>query len=292
MSPSIPGPRIVWALLAVCMGGFSLQADPGPLRACIRPGDSLYIQDIRSGEVLNLDDRKPVPAASLVKLFVMVEAFKAFGDGRLDKNGSVTVSPQDIVGGAGVIRLGGAGCRYTWYRLVQLMIQESDNIAANLLIQKIGMLAINETARDMGFHQTRVVRMMMDTVAMEQGLENMTSARDVGRLLKSIAEGQCLDEAVSREMMKFLSGQKRPGKLGSLLPASASIAHKTGELVLPGAVRVEGDAGIISGPGGRIVMVVISVGDCASVAHLAAMGKLAWEHFGLADRGVSHGSQL
>jgi len=39
-------------------------------------------------------------------------------------------------------------------------------------------------------------------------------------------------------------------------------------------------------------MVVISVGDCASVAHLAAMGKLAWEHFGLADRGVSHGSQL
>lgn len=253
------------------------------LRDVLRDRDSVYIRDIRSGLAWGQHERVQVPAASLIKLFVMVESFKAFKDGRLQRNKYYHLSHQDMVGGSGHLQYKGSERKLSWFELVRCMIQESDNTATNILIRKLGMAAINRTALQLGCHSTILARLMMDRAALRQGIDNLTSAVDVGRLLALLRQGSCVDKKSDRQMIQILEGQALPHKLGANLPPVARVAHKTGELALWGLKRVESDAGIIRGPGGEIIMVVISQGESANVERIRIMGKRAWDLFELGN---------
>lgn len=259
----------------------ALIAEVDGMRDVLRDGDSVYIRDVKSGRVLGQHETVQVPAASLIKLFVMVESFKAFRDGRIQREAYHSVSRQDMVGGAGHLQHGGEGRQISWLDLVRCMIQDSDNTATNILIRMLGMAAVNQTALQLGCHSTVLARLMMDTAAVRRGVDNLTTARDVGRLLALLHAGSCVDRESDREMVGLLAGQSVPHKLGAGLPGVAKIVHKTGEIALRGMERIESDAGIIAGPGGEIVMVVISRGSDADVQRIRTMGRRAWDLFGL-----------
>ncbi len=56
----------------------------------------------------------------------------------------------------------------------------SDNVGANILLDVVGMQNVNATMQRLGFSSTHFTRRLMDTEAERRGLENMTSARDIG----------------------------------------------------------------------------------------------------------------
>ena len=69
------------------------------------------------------------------------------------------------------------------------MITESDNTAANLLIDRLGMDRINSYMQSHGYTHGVLRRKMMDTEAMREGRENLTSTRDVALLFKRLYRG-------------------------------------------------------------------------------------------------------
>lgn len=123
------------------------------------------------GEVAVAPDARRV-AASIIKLPVLACALETATAGELSLDEQIMVTQQDIVGGSGNIQSRGAGVSYSIDELLDAMIAQSDNVAANLVIGRLGMDAVNETCAALGLTQTVLARLMMDTDAQAQGREN------------------------------------------------------------------------------------------------------------------------
>ena len=196
---------------------------------------------------VDVNGDKPFVSASIIKLAILGTLLDQAQSGVLSLDGTVTVSPSDIVGGTGVIQASGAGESYTYRQLAAYMIQDSDNVATNLIIDAVGML--NEYASEIGLTQTVLNRRMMDFAA---GEENYTSANDVARMLQLIYQGKLVSSDMSEFALDLLKGQHDDAGLLKGLPVGSVFALKTGTLD-----GVFNDGGITLAPN-PYVMVVLS----------------------------------
>lgn len=205
-----------------------------------------------TGQELSINSR-PMRSASLIKLFIMAEAFARISEGTLNADATLAFTESHRVGGAGILQNLPAGTHHSILTLVELMITESDNIATNLLIEHFGSEAINARIRKMGCADSRLCRQMMDFDAAAEGRENMTSVRDTARALQQIFLNQCVDITADCAMREILGRQTDRCKIPLHLPPDTICQHKTGEL--PGA---EHDAGIVYSPFGPYIVAIMS----------------------------------
>lgn len=183
----------------------------------------------------------------------MAQIFEEKEQGRLLFSDTLAFQETDIVSGAGVLQHKSTGESHTIAELVELMITESDNIATNLLINRIGMETINNCAARFGCSNTVLQRHMMDFVAAAEGRENTTSTTDVASLLLRMHKRACIDAIADSSMCDILKRQTDRCKIPLLLPAGTICRNKTGEL--PGA---EHDAGIVTCPSGTYIVAIMS----------------------------------
>lgn len=176
---------------------------------------------------VDVNGDEPFVSASIIKLAILGTLLDQAQSGALSLDDSVTVGPSDIVGGTGVIQASGAGGSYTYRQLAAYMIQDSDNVATNLIIDAVGMSAVNEYASEIGLTQTALNRRMMDFAA---GDENYTSANDVAHILQLIYQGKLVSPDASEFALDLLKGQHDDAGLLKGLPAGSVFAHKTGTL--------------------------------------------------------------
>ena len=181
------------------------------------------------GEVAVAPDAQRV-AASIIKLPVLACALETVAAGELSLDEQITVTEQDIVGGSGNIQARGAGVSYSVDELLRAMIAQSDNVAANLIIGRLGMGAVNETCAVLGLTQTVLARLMMDTDAQAQGRENYTSACDAATVLQRLAAGTIATPELCERACGYLLAQEDVRGIVEGVPGDASVAHKTGSL--------------------------------------------------------------
>lgn len=128
----------------------------------------------------------------------------------------------------------------TIYELLVWMIITSDNTATNVLIDFLGMDALNQYFRQIGLKQTTIQRKMMDFVRLEKGFDNTTSASDMALLFSRIYRRDLLSSAFSELTLDILSRQRIHESLSRYLVDDVKLAHKTG-----GLETVDHDAGIV-----------------------------------------------
>ena len=181
------------------------------------------------GEVAVASDARRV-AASIIKLPILACALEAVTAGELSLDEQITVTQQDIVGGSGNIQSRGAGVSYSIDELLHAMIAQSDNVAANLVIGRLGMDTVNETCAALGLTQTVLARLMMDTDAQAQGRENYTSARDAAAVLQRLAAGTIATPELCERARGYLLAQEDARGIVEGVPGGVLVAHKTGSL--------------------------------------------------------------
>jgi beta-lactamase class A len=196
------------------------------------------------------DDR--YSAASLIKLPILLEGFRQIQEGKLDPDELISVPQAEKVGGAGVLSHLSLRSEVTILDLLTLMIIVSDNTAANLLIDRVGMNSINEMCKHLGLKETQLNRKLMDFKALQSGIDNHISAFDALTCIKAIDKDEMFHD--SREsMLGTLHNQqfchKLPAKINRDLIYTA---NKTGEL--PG---VEHDCAIFRFKGETIYAAVL-----------------------------------
>ena len=177
------------------------------------------------GEVAVAPDARHV-AASIIKLPIL-ETVTA---GELSLDEQITVTQRDIVGGSGNIQSRGAGVSYSIDELLCAMIAQSDNVAANLVIGRLGMDTVNETCAALGLTQTVLARLMMDAEAQAQGRENYTSARDAAAVLQRLAAGTIATPELCERARGYLLAQEDARGIVEGVPDGVLVAHKTGSL--------------------------------------------------------------
>lgn len=180
------------------------------------------------------------PAASLAKLPVLIEVARQVAHGKLSWEECYAVPPKARVQSDGVLGDLSPGLRMTLHDIAHLMITISDNTASNLLLDLVGMDAINATMHDIGLTSTRLERHFIDFAARQAGLDNWTTAEDMTLLFSYLCTHHL---ANSESLLRILLRQN----YNSLLPAywgdDVPFAHKTGALA--GIIH---DAGILYPP--------------------------------------------
>ena len=187
-----------------------------------------------------VDAEVPRTSASMIKLAILATLFDAADSRTLSLDETVTTTSADMVGGTGSIQSMGAGSTFTLEELAGYMISDSDNTATNLLIDRLGMDAVNTEADKIGLDQTVLERKMMDEDAMAAGQENYTSAEDVATVLRLVAEGRLINQQYSDMAKGYLLAQSDVDGLLDGVPEGVDVAHKTGTLT-----NVEHDGGIV-----------------------------------------------
>jgi beta-lactamase class A len=203
-----------------------------------------------------------------MKVPVMIELFRRANTGSFRMNQGLLLVNQfaSIVDGSLYALDPGSDSDSTLYHhigervrvdtLLRLMITRSSNFATNTLITLVGADAVNRTMRSLGAQRIQVLRGVEDGKAFEKGLNNTTTARDLGLILRAIEEGRAASAGATREMLGILQAQEFNEKIPAGLPPGTRVAHKTGEIT-----AVSHDAAIVYPPGRKpYVLVVLTRG--------------------------------
>lgn len=200
-------------------------------RLATLPGEvCLYAKDLGAGESCAYRADAPVVAASVIKIPLLIEAFRQAEAGQLVMEETVSIRPEDKMPSCGALTYLHDGLTVTWRDLCVLMIILSDNTATNLLIDRLGMDAVNDTLRRLGCEKTVLRRKLFDAQASARGIENTIAAGEMGLLLEKMFRGQCVSAEADAAMLSILRDQRLNGKMPFFLHgAGVKIAHKTGE---------------------------------------------------------------
>ncbi|OLC02557.1 MAG: hypothetical protein AUH78_23635 [Gemmatimonadetes bacterium 13_1_40CM_4_69_8] len=239
-------------------------------------GVGVYYKRLTRPDSLLLGANLRFHAASTMKVPVMIQIFRDADEGLLRLDDSLAVraafpslvdgSPFDVdkaddsdstlyqrVGGTASIR-----------ELLDLMITRSSNLATNLLIDRVGAPRAQASARLLGAWSIQVLRGVEDGKAYRAGLNNTTTARDLGALLAAIAQNRAASPSSCEEMLRILGRQEFNEGIPVGVPPGTRVAHKTGWI---GGV-VYHDAALVYPPSGSYVLVVLTGGIKEdSVAH-------------------------
>jgi beta-lactamase class A len=258
-----------------------LQTDLDAVRARLPRGQlSAVLIDLTSGATATVDADRGQAAASLFKIPILLEvqAQQAGGRATLNPTAQLEIQPDDWTDGSGVLQAR-VGERLTVRELTRLMIQESDNIAALVLLDAVGVEAVNARLRGLGLHDTHLV----DRRAGGTG-DHVTTAADMARLMELLATGQAIDAQVSEEVLRLLELKQSVSWVTDELPFWVKVAHKWGDL--PGT---RNEAAIVFSPRGSYVVVVLTEGSAPEEAAraIARTSRVAYDFVGRAPPSAS-----
>lgn len=191
---------------------------------------------------------RPMRPASMIKVFVLAKVMQDAKDGKLSLDELITITADNIVGGAGSIAGEGVNAKVSIRKAAELMTIESDNTATNILIDRVGMENINQYLKTNGYNDTIVNHKMM----LQKGDSNLSSAADLGKLFTRIYEHTCVDEFYDQLMISYMLKQQDRDCFPAALPYW-NVAHKTGEVD-----NLYDDGGIFYGAKGDFILVIMN----------------------------------
>ncbi|MDN3953837.1 serine hydrolase [Sporolactobacillus laevolacticus] len=197
----------------------------------VRPlGDYIAVEISGSdGFSFSYHENIPMLSASLIKLPVLLYAYKS---AELDSSileQTIHLDEQRIVSGSGVLQI--LSLRdWTIRDLLALMINVSDNTATNLLMDFFGIENLQAWVEKQGLVETRIERKMMDEEAQREGRTNWISAHDANWMIQQIfSENDPLPDDAKAWLLHQQFRDKLPG-LFDEKSQPVTVYNKTGEM--------------------------------------------------------------
>ena len=244
--------------------------------------------DLTDGSRVGINEQLVFPQGSSIKIPILIELFRQAESRPAILRERQRVTAATRTAGSGVIaEFSDASSELSNEDLAVLMIVLSDNTATNLLIDAVGMDAVNRTMTTLGAPQTRLQRKMIRPESSARGEENVSTAREAADLMVRVA--RC-DLPVSR--------------------ASCSRIRRILEIPKDDAVHraVPGDVTVASKPGGiegvSAIWAIVAVADrpfafaamtnyaTAGDAALGAAARAAYDYATRLARSTPHGARV
>jgi beta-lactamase class A len=233
------------------------------------------IVDLTSGDRIEALATTEFATASTIKLAILYEVFKQAEEGRIRLTDERRLDPGSAVDGDGILHdLTTPTLSIRDY--AALMVTLSDNTATNVVIDLVGMDAVNTRIRALGLEHTRLKRKMLDLAAARRGDENVSTPQDLAKLMTVIARGESLT-ASSRDQALSLLKKGRTSYLRRGLPAGAEMASKYGDLD-----GIRADVGLVllkDRPYVIAVMLGLLRDEAAGEQAIAEVSRAAYDYF-------------
>ncbi len=226
---------------------------------------AVAVKRLDGGQGVALDGGRVFYAASLYKVWVMLEAFHQRQDELLKFNEQYIVSDyyESLGLNPGELPL----CsQVTAEEAMQAMMSVSDNVAANIMLERVGYANVNAMLRQFGLAVSGVA----------SNGDVFTTANGMELLLEAIARQRAVSAEASAEMLSLLTSEKNGSRLPALLPPGTGVAHKTGSWD-----DATHDAGVVYSPKATYVIVVLSdlgYSDGAE-SYIARLSRAVYDYF-------------
>jgi len=247
------------------------------------------IKDLSTGETfLRLPDTV-FPQASSIKLTVLLELMRQAQEGKLSIDEKHTLQRSEMTVGDTepiLTMLGDGTVTMTLRDIAIFMVVLSDNTATNILIERLGMVNINEGIIRLGLKDTKLRRRMIDLGAAKKGNENVSTPREMLALIEKVYAGQALDAPHRKQYFDLLRLPK-DSEFHKALPEDVPVADKPGSLE-----GVRCDTGLIDIPGHPFIMSITTTYDARGEEGERAIediARLAYEYFNQLSRSSSYG---
>lgn len=249
--------------------------------------------NLKNGDTVSYNADTKFPTASVIKIYVLAKLYQDIADGKSSMKDEVTLRDSDKVAGSGILLFMHDGLKVTLGDLASLMIDMSDNAAANFLTDKAG--GVEEVSRyiqSLGLSNTRELAKIFDKHVYSDSAERkvygigVTTPRETADFLKMLYEGKIVNKKSSKEMVDLMKYQFYNTSIPRFLPTykdTIGIAHKTGALD-----NTRNDCAIIFTPRADYVLSVFTtnnedqrwITDNSAEVFIARASELIYDSFG------------
>lgn len=258
-----------------------IEAHEGDVAVCIR--------HLETGEQFVWRGDEVQPTASLIKMPVMVAAYRMVDRKELDLAKMIALEEADKVPGSGILTTHfSSGLQLSLRDAIRLMIRYSDNTATNLVVDEIGLPTTGTAMETLGFPRTRLnskVYRGETSIAPDRsklyGLGS-TTANETVSLLEQLHKGTAASPDSCKAMLDHLLACDDKTMLLSQLPDGTKVAHKSGAVS-----ESRCNAGIVYGPKGPFAICVLTTNnkdkswkdDNAAHELIGTIARIAFDHF-------------
>jgi beta-lactamase class A len=257
---------------------------------------TFYAKQLATGREIAIRADEPMNTASVIKIPVMILAFRDAEAGRLNLDERYPIRAEDVRRGTGLLQSFAPGLQPTYRDLITQMIVTSDNTATDIMIARVGRDRVNHFLDSLGYRDTRLRMSVGETFRAQQNYHPMladtsasarnmafvldstqwlgrTTAREISRLLEQLERGQLANESSTAAMRRILRSQFYTSRLPQRVRfEGVSIGHKTGDW----PPILGNDVGIMYTRSGPIVIAVFTNGNTGSFFDLEATeGRIA-----------------
>ena len=141
-------------------------------------------------------------AGNVLKLFVLLAYYKAVQDKSLNSATPYKVKSSDLSNGDKVLK---ADMSYSYTYLLDLMMRQQNDNAANIILNKIGKDKVNQTAKDFGAGKTEI------TENFGKDFSGKTSAADLVTIMKKLYQGKVLGTDIDNKILGQLANFPEKG---------------------------------------------------------------------------------
>jgi len=298
-APVFASKLLLLSLLAWCSAGFAQEAHREILRAKFQSDleavvtayegvAALHIADLTSGDRWAIRDELVFPQASAIKVPILLELFRRAESEPDLLRKRVEMTDAVRTGGSGVLSVltdGGSALSLEDYAIY--MIQHSDNTATNVLIDELGMDAINRLSESLGAPQTVLQRKMIRPEQSALGNENLSTPRDAALIMEKIATCDLpMSESACHRLREILELYK-DGPIRTPVPEEIPIAFKPG-----GITGVSTVWGLVDVPDRPYVIVVMSNYGGDGGAVIEEVSRLAYDYFSRLSGITGYGTRV
>lgn len=189
------------------------------------------LYDFKWGKYWGYNDEIVFYPASLTKAIYLATLMEKAEAGEIDLAENYILQREDkyikgtMVAGTGVLQYSTPGREYSYKKLAELMINASDNVAANIILDRIGIEEVNAYCLKNGLMKTNIYRRYYEINSDKPS--NQSTARDLTCFLVRIAEDARKGDRGAREVINLM--QANPDKrIGKNINSSFKVANKTG----------------------------------------------------------------
>ncbi|MEO8271613.1 MAG: serine hydrolase [Aureliella sp.] len=173
--------------------------------------------------------QRVMPTASLIKLPIMIEAYRQVAAGAVSLDDMLTLKAEDQVPGSGILTDHfSPGMSLSLRDAIRLMIRYSDNTATNLVVDHIGLPSTSKTMAELGFPETQLHSKVFrrDSSIAPQRSEiyglGSTTAEDMTDLLVRIERGELVESLQRTLNARIAAGLGVDGDFGSATEAAGA----------------------------------------------------------------------
>ena len=196
---------------------------------------SIYFEYLPTGTSVGINEQNELAGASLIKLPLAVNLYKAAEEGRVDLDQPVTIKEEWLNSAYGELYKKGSGYQLTLRELAKIMLVDSDNTAASAIYSTLeGVMPINE----------QLLSFIDINYDINKDQSISLGAETYSSILKCLYFSCYLNKDSSQELLQLLTESNADYRLLRYLPDDLVVAHKIGTYTPLNSENIQSDCGI------------------------------------------------